>query len=1334
MVLLVLLALMFIGIPFVASMLLKEKSNKNSLFASKSRIAATSARNYAIGSLIRSHSSEESKPTAVAPFNTPDYDTRSELFPREMTYTYVADPKGVIWSARVWDEQSKVNIAGLYKAAQNHKSFMDNLRTLLKPTDKLEDFLTEHSYRPTPWADAMTLLGYTIYRDFRGEERCILYLPRQSYWFNENGVKMRLTMGNREFIAMVSCQPCSGNTNPPCLGSNRVYPVPLEYCTHDQRHLYVAQPYPVREEKWQTGALPSVYVDRRVPDEFLTEWTTVETEQPYAVNVNTASQEALTALLWEVGTRYYDAMLNRVEDRRISLGTAQALAALMKQTYFRNQEDWIDFIYTAYQGRIIERDQASNLWLSSRYPRSFLYDMVDERFTGTFPFCFRSFDTYKIHSAGVINLPSGLEAVRTVFKDVMEVSPSQGLKFALESQYDFDEQFNMLMGNSKRFITYPEWSTIKMTSYDPDTTTFYAPDYSHSSYPQQEAGELKLKTAEDTRGSDMIYNDPFNDTHEGYEFEGTPLTYDSADGFRFPTDLTNKPDIYPGGIELWVKFSASPAGYIADIRQREYENQISISYNNGELTLTVCDAGAERKSARVVAQVALLADVWYHIGAYFEGTQYSSLALFLDGKPVGSFAHYTDTDQPILTELMADLPDTVTINPNEDLIIAVKDTSNFPPSGVIQVGGEAIEYTEISGGGFKVWTAWNMGFIPPQVVTGRGRRGTAISAHPAGAKVTLFGYSNPLEPQITIGGYPPINLDPLPLGGATLTEGMIDTMPTSNIVNPPNGIDAAEVIITVTSVANFPDQGYLRIGGNEAVFYTGRDTSENLFLGCVRGSLGTTASVQVNGSPVELYSIRVSDNTNYPSPCLIQIDDEWIGPVQWGDTPEYFTGVVNGTTPMDMNRGAYNAATPHTPGRLIIPVLAARYATVGPGDTVTLVEDDQTTNPKEIKQIRNALGTLFAFFDNVGREYPVDGITRLLKFPSDELPSYLANDFYLGSPSDDAGAIAATVDELKFFSGDQLYRVISDTLLASSTNDRIMIPNIGTRRLSTTGGLIKLGDEVIGYAGVDFLTNEITGCVRGYLDSPVQDHDYKERMFYIPYLAVTAITSDIGPNDYQIPVVSFRGFPSNDAGYILIGNQFNQSEMVGYLLQQTVMGRNLFIMPYDRTQAGLFRGTFGTTANTYQQDTLVYAMPFRYWHLEKRQAFHQEMAYFQTAHFSRDAVWQKVRWTERHEPASDGMVQWRFLVRFDTKPHWAEAPTNRKDGLFEFFGRIIGSRGSEIEREQTIDIQANQVELLAFVQYNPGAFFTDAWKRAPFLTNLYIDYTRPNTIISHQEE
>ncbi|MFH1228493.1 MAG: hypothetical protein V1701_11415, partial [Planctomycetota bacterium] len=824
MVLLVLLALMFLGIPFVASMLLKEKTNKSNLFLAKSRIAAISARDYAIAVLAQGCLNEEISPTAVAPYNTPDYDTLAEFSSKVMTYTNVSDPKGVIWSALVADEQSKMNIADIPNVGNitttygaYHHTFMDNLFLFLKSGDKLEDYITEHSYRATPWVCAQVALGYETCMDEPTLPRQSLFLRntyssswRNSSRFKETGVRVRLTNGNKEFIATITNQSCSQGGE--CAKNNYCAPAPLVYIPHNDAHHGII-PHTVLPRVWygpSNIATDGFYLDRTVPPEFLTPDTILEIEQPHAVNINTASEELVTALLYEVGSRYYDGAVDRVIDERLTLAQAKTLAAMIKSMNFANPTQWLNFLVSAWSSRIISTTQVSTLWTNSRYPRTYaFYDKMDERFTGTLPFCYRSYDICNIKSTGVINYPSGLEAARTTFDDIIEVAPAQSATFLLESQYDFDEQFNMLMGNPRRFSTFPNVSTLRMENYVVGQTVYVEPSYSRSTQP--EVGELKLKAAPDKRGNNIVLSDSFNNYQEGIKLTGTALSYLSNRAFTLPPDPTIKPDLYPGGIELWVKFSLTPSGYIADIRQNEYENRVSISYENNELILTVCDAGIERKSARVVAPVQLGPNIWYHIGAYFQGTKYGDLALFLDGKPVGTFGHYDDMQRAIGTNLAADLPDTVTINPGQDLIIPVNDTSNFPPSGVIQVGQEAIEYSEITGGGFKVWTFWNISSTPPALVAnGRGQRGTVVSAHPAGARVTLFGYSNVFESQISIGGYPAITVNPLPKGGATLLENINDTLPQTNI-NAPLGISAADTVITASSVTEFPNEGYLRL-------------------------------------------------------------------------------------------------------------------------------------------------------------------------------------------------------------------------------------------------------------------------------------------------------------------------------------------------------------------------------------------------------------------------------------------------------------------------------------------------------------------------------------------
>ncbi|MBI4713476.1 MAG: hypothetical protein HY762_09300, partial [Planctomycetes bacterium] len=719
---LVLSLLVLLATPFVVSMTYKEKTSKNFFNTTQSRFVAEGSFNYAASQLARTCFNTELQPGARAPFNTPDYDTENEFLvnfptvtnpPGQIGRAGFNDPKGAIWSANVHDEQSK--IALLTAPAR----LVNNIKSLLKPVDDPREFLTEYSWRATGWVEPQNLVGYQHYEDRTGLARTILYLDHQTFYFaesqrspalsggDEGGVRVRLTNRNKEFLAIVNFQPCG----PPC---QNIRPVPLSYNPHPHPNFIARN---LKREMFRTTGTPvPIFLDRIVPEEFISPETIIEVEQPHAVNINTASREVLIGLLRGVGIRYR-LPDGRIVDERITPDQAAELTGEIKRRVFKNPTDYLSFLGDAVGEKVIEGRQAGYLWTSARYPRSAtLTDFIGQEFTGTLPFCYRSEDVYKITSSGIVNYPSGTQAVRTTFNDIADLGPADGkLTWSIQSQYDFDTFLNMPMGNLRRVITYPKLTnpSSKLHSFA-DVPRPAEPDYSRD----DQAGELKLRAAEDKRGNYVVKRDSFPDYHEGAFLGGSALTYNTGEIFAFESDLTVKPDVKPGGIECWVKFNGAPGGTIFDIKQKDYENRFTLYYQNNELILSVCDATVERKAAQVRAQIALSERTWYHFGAYWKGTKCSQLALFVDGKPVGEFGHYNDTDQKITTELTADLSTTATN-------IAVKATTGFPDRGVLEIGREAIEYDGITGSGFQVRVIWDNTQTPPvQIDTGRGKRGT----------------------------------------------------------------------------------------------------------------------------------------------------------------------------------------------------------------------------------------------------------------------------------------------------------------------------------------------------------------------------------------------------------------------------------------------------------------------------------------------------------------------------------------------------------------------------------------------------------------------------------
>jgi len=395
--------------------------------------------------------------------------------------------------------------------------------------------------------------------------------------------------------------------------------------------------------KWRYFGDYEIWLDRTVTGISLTETTTVEIEQPHPVNINTAPKEVLLALFTGVGSK-----VTPLNDTTVSPVQAQALIDEIKQpiTGFPMLEPIISNTLTSITQT---RDFILNLF----YPRDAsesLANIVERHYTGTMPFCYRSFDIYTLNSTGIVNYPSGNQASVTTINEIVDIAPvSDVITWSIESQYDFDKEFYTYLGNPLKMVTYGTLEDEYATNLGgKDTTGAVGREPALSR--DFNAGALKLRTAEDGRGNGKgiwgaTYS--FSDTYDG---NPTPQNYNRNSVVRFIADDTPK-DIYSGGVEFWIKFNNIPTlANIFDIKQQDYENRLALWYNNGQLVLSVCDATMEEKAAQIRADVTFDKDVWYHIGAFWHGTKYAQLALFVDGRPVGSFGHYDDTGQKILTQ------------------------------------------------------------------------------------------------------------------------------------------------------------------------------------------------------------------------------------------------------------------------------------------------------------------------------------------------------------------------------------------------------------------------------------------------------------------------------------------------------------------------------------------------------------------------------------------------------------------------------------------------------------------------------------------------------------
>ncbi|MCK5579126.1 MAG: hypothetical protein KAI63_06355, partial [Planctomycetes bacterium] len=759
-VIMILTVLMVMATPFAVSMVYKEKIGRNTFHRSQTDVAATGARNHAISLLYRTHDFFENSDECQPPFNTPDYDTRAELavdFKTNGLDTIISlsNPKGKIWDVKVQDEQGKINITSAPVRV------FSNLTKLYgtMPGVMLADVLTEYSGRTADWVDPRNLRGYSEVTLLDGNRVHLVRVDSGSFISSFNEV--RLSFGNEVFYARIIPRQ-------PCRQCQRTFPVLLkDHALHNKVSVIKSIR---RSDSWYLGGR-MLFLDRLVPERFLTPYTIVTVSPRHPININTAPREVLMANLVGVGNRRLFGPQGRQRDGddRISQTVAKGLVTALQSVEIKGPADYKKFLEDS---GLLSDTQINNLLRNGMVP---FVDYIDEKYTDTVPFCFKSHNKYTVLATGITNYSSANQAARSTFREVVDVAPPELLEWRLESQYDYDREFAVPHGNPARLITFPA-----LTKLGPTAIFHSQPD--HSRHPGK--GELKLSTMADRRGRNIVLTEHFPETHEGQTLVGQPLTYEQGKIFTFQDDL----DVNPGGFEAWVKMSTVNDGlYFMDIKQGEFQNRLSLQYTGGELVLSACDATVETKAAQIRAPMNFDADTWYHLGAYWKGTKYAQLALMVDGKSVGTFAHYDENDQMILTELSADLADQIDVidQDTDGLVVPANSTAGFPSQGVIEIGEEAIEYDEITDEGFQVVAIWNPVISPAQYTyVGRGARGTVVKDHPIGAKVTVYGYSNTLKDQISLSGYPSLDVSTLHTGGAILRGNMTDTMPRTTIFRP----------------------------------------------------------------------------------------------------------------------------------------------------------------------------------------------------------------------------------------------------------------------------------------------------------------------------------------------------------------------------------------------------------------------------------------------------------------------------------------------------------------------------------------------------------------------
>jgi len=1333
----VVMALAIIATPFVLSMILQERTGTTARYLSQADYGADGAKNYAIWRLMPSLDPlERRNPQGLSSSYTYDTDREFDIHLDEdplKAKLKIADPKGSIWGITVQDEQGKLNTRTCnVNALQNLTRMVDGRVVNLK------DYLTLYSSRDATWI-------------------CPQRIRQQG--FNKGNPGGGITVDNLHFLGPQSRVRVSKS------GMR-----PMETKITGNSLLGGGG-----QDGFSTEQSVSGYVDG-----------VIEVEQRHPVNLNTAKKETLIAM-WE-GLHLY-----QVPGSQVDRGSAMQLA-----TRFVNREmPRLEQFLIQLASSSLNAQQKIAVALNAVCPNAAILDG-----TGTVPICFKSYDVYTLEAFASMNSPAGTEVAGRGYREVVSVSPPMTLRRYCESQYDFNQMYSQVQialqnVNSKlafsgypygnRILTYPRpWNQLCDTTLKPQQG---GPDSPNEAYiigmpAEDNRGELL-----DTRYEQQLtgWTDPHNRNHYGTEMDGKksqgPETFDWQQFFALnnvPEDdlqpAQERPDTGSGGFEVWARWKDDPgSATIFDIKEAETTNRVSLRVENSELIMTVADAtirytGTDPQISNGVAEIhwpqfKIQGDTWTHFAAYWKSNRYADIAMMVDGfsNAQAKFMHY---DNPGGTKPMTKLGSALTTTSTTMTLV---DTTLLPSSAEttpLLVGEEVILYN--TGGGGVV----------------RGARGTLAAAHPSQATVQMFGYSSKIRNGQVVANYPGI--------GYSVTM-QYDRIPKTSAQSPYKfgmnpmailcgdkmdpvtmqyQIDATSTQIgfipTAPSVyTDFPDKGYIRID-DEIIYYDQRapglvpgsmPPSTHKFTSLLRGQFGSIVATHRSGAQIHMWSVAASDFTGFPSPTIIQVNDEWFGPIQKDPSGKpFWVGFMMGTTPINFRRGNACFASiqqDHDASQPLLPTFLgqdvntwpAHGHSMGPFDRVTLTD---ASNQKATAMIRrtspfppppgqpaiwpgnfsiNNATQVAALKDNATRDWIADDLhVRVLKFPSGELLSraYLNT----ASPRVTIGPFAGgQLDELKGFAGTKgRLRLFGPAGVSDNT---LQVTQTAIPYLAN-GGLMKVGDELIGYGNwtQNGTSGTVTQAKRGWLNSNAELHDQGDAIFYIPWVPVAAMNGDVTADDKTIHLKQrMVGDPTRyKSGYVLLDNEMVLFQWNGD------DGLTLSMPPRWDGSRGLYRGMFGTQEASHSAtNCLAYGIPFRIWDTYKAREFDNSMVYFQWSTKLDLAHWNSYLWKSAM-PKGEKNIVIHGMARIDGKGDFWDPP-----GLNDMTLLVDSVTGNgKLNRIGHLN-DAGQFDVRFYIEYKPGSFDAqnprgaEAWKRAPKIQEIQVEYDRPIQTLHHED-
>ncbi|MGQ0554235.1 MAG: hypothetical protein ACT4PU_13570 [Planctomycetota bacterium] len=440
----------------------------------------------------------------------------------------------------------------------------------------------------------------------------------------------------------------------------------------------------------------------------------------------------------ELATRL-EGLTARRTARRVSASEAAALAQRLRSAAPRSPEELRAALDLAVGEGLLDRDQRDALLINA-------VDSADAALVGgTAPFAYASGGVFTLQASVSRNQANGREIARRHAREIVSVAPPEESAHQFLAQRDFDEALQVGARRSG-WTSFPALLELAPPGEAVPGRAGRLPS---------RAGGLvggRPAAAESLSGGFAALTPvrsalPDTEHFDGQRPANSPRGLGAArqlplEALR-PQLVSSQGLLGSFAVEFWFELSDVEAETVLfDGAADEIEDRVVIFVRDRQLVLRVDHTGLPDFEARLPEGrsppggeiryafddgLQLLPGVPYHVAALIGGARDTRLALFVDGVPRGR--------RSFTTALTRDLP-----AGSEAIDVHVADTSGFPQSGVLRVGGEFLEFVKTSPGVFRAEPA---GLSDP--FGGRGRRGSVGAAHPATELVELAGWTRPLD-------------------------------------------------------------------------------------------------------------------------------------------------------------------------------------------------------------------------------------------------------------------------------------------------------------------------------------------------------------------------------------------------------------------------------------------------------------------------------------------------------------------------------------------------------------------------------------------------------------